>query len=181
MSDRLSDCGNENDCNFDDFQRYDDFVPESDFDTLAPEDLPPFDIDPAPPMSAPSARPKTPAENVSPVFSPAPAQDDGGDEWADILKVCKKQVDISTYTFLSDPVHCTGIVNNNNVTVYANNPFALNMIDTPNVTKQIKDAAQQVLGRQVSVRVSDEPAPVKKTTAKNDKLDALGKFGVVFE
>jgi DNA polymerase-3 subunit gamma/tau len=168
---------------FDDFQRYDDFQPEDDdYEQFAPADMPPFDLAPEP-VPELTHKVKQPSRPVRPAPTPEPENthasgDAGSNEWSAILRVCKNQMDTSTYMLLLD---CSGTVSGNNLTIYTNNPFAVNMLSTSNIVKQIKSAVQQALDRDVVVRISDEQPPTKKSQSANDKLDALGKFGVTFE
>ncbi|MBQ8975498.1 MAG: hypothetical protein IJ072_07250, partial [Oscillospiraceae bacterium] len=144
-----------------------------------PEDLPPFDMDDTPAPSESESVPSACESGAAADSAPTPAI--GSGDWSAIIQACKSEMDISIYSFLSDSSQCDGSVDGGSLTVYAKNPFAMNMIDTPEVLEQIKSVALKVLGRQVLVRVTDTDAPPHGQRSGSSKLDSLSKFGVEFK
>lgn len=105
------------------------------------------------------------------------------DVWSAVLEACRNDMDIGTYAFLSDSAQCAAVVEGNSIAIHAKNPFAMHMIDSPDVLRQVREAAGKVLGRQVLVRATDTQAPSAPSGGDTGsaKLDSLSKYGVTFE
>ncbi|MBQ8025992.1 MAG: hypothetical protein IJ259_06215, partial [Oscillospiraceae bacterium] len=105
------------------------------------------------------------------------------DVWSAVLEACRNDMDIGTYAFLSDSAQCAAVVEGNSIAIHAKNPFAMDMIDSPDVLRQVREAAGKVLGRQVLVRATDTQAPSAPSGGDTGsaKLDSLSKYGVTFE
>ncbi len=145
---------------------------------------PPWETTEPPPEERQEFPPQTPEpaeapeikEPPEPAEAAAPGADIGGaDAWAGILKVLEPNVDSGVYTsFLSNSAQIACEISGGSLTVLADNAFAAMMVDQPQITNEIKTAAEKVLGHPVIVKVREGKA---SDELKADKLDALKKFG----
>ena len=151
------------------------------------EDTPPWEEPPAPPeeekaplrAEAPIPEPVRPAPGPDPA---PPVLNGGGEPWQAILSRARQTMEISDYAVLSDENRCRGRVEGGVLTLVCATPFDALLLDTPQLQKQLRQAAKDALGRDVHLRVTDEASIASAPSrAASDKLDALGKFGVVFE
>jgi len=103
-----------------------------------------------------------------------PKASDGG-VWADILELLKS--DVPVHAFLSDSSRVRAEIKDGILEVCAGDQFTVNMIESGAFSEPLKTAAGKVVGREVIIRV--KAGESKEDIIKNDKLDKLGKFGIV--
>ncbi|MCL2391569.1 MAG: DNA polymerase III subunit gamma/tau [Oscillospiraceae bacterium] len=98
------------------------------------------------------------------------------DYWAKILDILKDEV--AVYALLSDSSDITAELIDNALIIRAGNPFAVQQIESKMFFDLIKDAACNVLGREILLRVESFEGVV--TQSKHDKLEKLvDTFGIV--
>lgn len=106
---------------------------------------------------------------------PVTTQDDSApDAWQQILSALEGELEFHIYSILSDSAHCTAEIDGSGLIIRAKNGFALNIIGAADITHAIKQAADKVLGRAVTIKVTQETAGA---AAASSKLDELSKFG----
>ena len=166
-----------------------------------PEDTPPFDREKSPPpedslsfdhKDSPPPIDTPPRADASPEPVPpsaGPARDapavPGG--WEEILSGLRQKLPVGIFAMLSDPVKTAANLSGGELTLYVEPGFAMNNISRPDVRTRIADAARELLGREVAVRVTETgrggEAPGKdapqSASPRADKLDELKKFGIV--
>lgn len=134
-----------------------------------PADRAPWDDDEpfmkAPPVAAPAPQPAS-----------VPVQPANSDIWTAVLKSIEEKVGPASYSFLSDKFHAVGIYNDGVLEIRAKSDFAASMIDVPEVTNAVRDAATTEAGKPVRVMVT---VGTVDTPLQNDKLDELARFGNV--
>ena len=156
-----------------------------------PEDVPPFDWEDVPPPGdvptydfeeSPPPMDAPPQTDVSPeTASAAP----GG--WEEILAGLRSKLPVGIFAMLSDPAKTGASLSGEELTLRVEPGFAMNNISRPDVVSRIADAARELWGREIAVRVTEmgrdtgapgtdvPPAALPRT----DKLDELKKFGIV--
>ena len=104
---------------------------------------------------------------------------DSADAWKRILKEFERIADPPLYFALSNPMKVSGELTESSLTVYTKDLFYLNMFSIADNVALLRRAAQQSLGRAVTVRVvKDERKPVPN----EEKLARLALFdNVEFE
>lgn len=133
---------------------------------------------PEPKQKTPSPTP-TPAP--SPIPSPAPTAEQQppkehavpDDPWKAIVQAVESKIDISAYTFLGDPAQVTADFDDKTLTVKTKSAFAAQIINSPDVTAALKDAAMNLLQKPMAVRVVESGATASH---QDDKLDALRRY-----
>jgi DNA polymerase-3 subunit gamma/tau len=96
------------------------------------------------------------------------------DFWQRILAVIEQKIEIPPYTFLSDKLHTTADLEEDELVIRTKNDFANQMINVAPVIQALKDAAAAIMGRPVKVRITADSGGNNLNT---DKLDALSRFG----
>lgn len=96
--------------------------------------------------------------------------------WQQILDIVAPKLEIPENMFLSDKSHVVPSLSGMKLAVGARSVIAKNMLDRTEVTIPLKEAAEKVLGRAVTVAVTMYTEPENK---KEDKLEALRRFGNV--
>ena len=142
----------------------------------APEPKPPV-TEPDAPVTEPDA-PVTEQSPPSPLNNGRPdaaAVGGDGDFWSGILNLLK--ADISTYALLSDSASISAELQGATLIIRAKNAFAVHTIESKKVSDAIKDAARQVLGREVTVRA--EAGTENRDESRKSKLDSLSAFDII--
>ena len=131
----------------------------------------PWDVDepapPPPPMPAPP--PPAPPEPVHEIPAALAAPVSGGD-WAEIRAKLEKELDIPTYSLLTDEFSVVGSVEGEELVLRIANVFLMGMLNRP----EISDAVRKVSGLRLRVTELHREAALNE-----DKLGALGKFSNV--
>jgi len=158
-------------------------------ETLAPQAVErKRDTTPLPqPQTVADAQPiETPAPLPDPAVSPTPAMaeaspekptktaQDGDAAWQEILALLKN--DPPTYAVLSDSAKISPTIQDGEIILRASNPFAMNAIESKALSDRLKEAARQVLGREVMIRAQlggEEPSK------KGNNIENLSAFGIV--
>ena len=133
-----------------------------------PEPVPEFKPEPKPELK-PEPKP------ISQEKTEAPAPAPSGDWWQRVL-ASEEIRGLISYMFLSDSANFRVSLDGDRVTLRSTNPMATLLADTTDTKAAIAEVASRILGRRVSVRITeaaDEPP------AAEDKLDSLLKFGNV--
>lgn len=131
----------------------------------------------------PAAEPAPESKKQMPAARPS---SDGEGQWHDILAAVESRISKPPYTFLSSPIHCGVKIDGNILTIGTKSAIAKNLINANPVKLAIKEAAEAVLGRPVTVNVTDydesEMGLQNGEGSGEDKLDSLKKFGnITFE
>ena len=145
----------------------------------------PFDLPAG--KAVPPAVPQTPAAIEPPA---APSVGSQGGEWERICAALAGKLPAGIYAMLSDPANVSGLLTDDLLTLEVDGPFAMNNINRPDVLARIGEMASSLCGRNIRVQAmpsgskSTPPAvrpaavPTKNNPVDN-KLDDLGKFGIV--
>ena len=124
------------------------------------------------PMPQPVAEPVT--ETVPAPETAASAEPEGF--WDGMLARLRETVETPTFAFLSDRTDVTAELSGDVLKLVCKSVFTPNAISAPPVLEAVKEAARQVLGRNVAVKVLAEEATQGEKLAR---LDALSRFGNV--
>ena len=147
------------------------------FDTKGAEVITPARQKPIPEAKPEPKAPEIPKASDEPekVKADAPSQSGEGTQWKAIVSALSGKIGHSAYTFLSNEMHSYGEISEREVYVAVKSAIAKRLLDSTEVKLAIKDAAERILGRPVSVNVGDE----RKTdnTQTEDKLSSLSRFG----
>ena len=141
-------------------------------DTAPAETEEPCDEEPDAKAEKPAEAPQPAAD--TPQVVPASTEDAaGGDVWQSILSAAEPEMDIPPFLYLSDPQCTSAEVRGAQLCIFIKSSFMLSVLDTPAVNAALKKAAENVLGRTVTVKFSEQA----ETPAQNeDKLDKLARF-----
>ena len=156
-----------------------------------PDDLPPWDITPAP---APEASPKAAPAPVTPKPArPAPqaaaaAPVNTTAFWGALVSALQKKIPMGEYTFLSDPASVQGEYSDGVLTIWADSEFVRNMIDKPTVMPTLTEEASRMAGCNVQAFVKVGKPPVRAAApvtppppAEHDNLEDLLAFSRQFD
>ena len=99
---------------------------------------------------------------------------DDGSQWQAILSVVEKKIQKPPFTFLSNEMHSVGKIDGNILNIETKSVIAKNLIDKTEVKTALKEAAEAVLKKPVTVVVGQYREEEKNSP---DKLDTLMKFG----
>jgi len=115
-----------------------------------------------------------PVATENPPKMPVKASQDGDASWQGILALLKN--DPPTYAVLSDSTKVSPTIQDGEIILRASNPFAMNAIESKALSERLKEAARQVLGREVTIRAQlGGEAPSKK----DNNIEDLSAFGIV--
>ena len=146
----------------------------------APEDLPPWDVEPVKetPEPKPAAEKPQPAPEPKPRTAAAPA----GNFWPGLVKGLKDKVPKGEYSFLSNAVMVQGTLEGELLVLWTQNDFVKAMIDKPGVVALVNQAAQGLAGGpyRTVVRVGAPPKAEEKAPDR-DPLDDLLAFQGEFQ
>lgn len=95
------------------------------------------------------------------------------DIWPGVLGVLKKSIDAGIYAVLSDSGQVTGMSTQGELRLYCGSEFTKGMIDTKDITSEIRKAAEVVCGSTAPVKILLEE---KGDSQALEKLDKLSKF-----
>lgn len=101
---------------------------------------------------------------------------ESGSPVSEIMDKMAASLPVGTYNILTDPVQVSATLEPDALVLKINPGFAMNQINRPDVIKKLGDAALEVTGRPVAVRLEklgDQGAPPARG------LEELGKFGIV--
>lgn len=123
-------------------------------------------VEPEPAPEHPSSQPLTGDGNVSSDTA----------FWDSLLEALEGKLPIGTYNLLFDTAQVTGIFEGDELFINISPGFAMNMLNKPDITKQLGLTSEEILGRSVRVRLI-EAGPNYNSEPKD--LDELGKYGIV--
>lgn len=146
--------------------------PISDVEHDSTYDAPPWDDSPAASQNAISTAPILQENTVSPEAShTAPSTD-----WAAILDKAQQDIDLPLFFMLNDSSEVRGVISGDVLTVKCKNPFTVTIANTAEVIAALKKSSQAVLGRNISVKFSEDDG---EDSIIEDKLDSLSKFDII--
>jgi len=95
--------------------------------------------------------------------------------WTDILKILEREPSI--HALLSDNSIVQAQQNENILTIIVADSFTAGAIETESTTELIKEAAENVLGNNILLRI--EVGSIDTEDSKQSKLESLSAFGIV--
>ncbi len=149
--------------------------------SVQPEDRPPWDEEPLTPVEPKPAPRRTPAPAPAPRPEPqSGAKATDGSFWKGLVAGLRGKVGMAEYPFLSNPDMVIGVLEGEELTLWAENGMVKALLDKPAVTDLVAAGASARLGRPVRVRfregkppVTAAPASVQEPGEEPDALDAL--------
>ncbi len=149
-----------------------------------PDDLPPWEVEPAPAprAEAPRPAPAPASEPVKPAPAPAPAPVSGGSwpGWAAVRDALKGEIEMGDYIFLANPDMVGGCLEGDVLTLWTCNEFIRGMMDKQSILEKVGRKASQMAGRtlRLAVKVGTAPAevPVGTPAPAAGEADALEAF-----
>ena len=149
--------------------------------SVQPEDRPPWDEEPLTPVEPKPAPRRTPAPAPAPRPEPqSGAKATDGSFWKGLVAGLRGKVGMAEYPFLSNPDMVNGVLEGEELTLWAENGMVKALLDKPAVTDLVAAGASARLGRPVRVRfregkppVTAAPASVQEPGEEPDALDAL--------
>ena len=142
-------------------------------ETQKSREIPPAPAEPAAPQKPARPAPETAQPRQTAAADTVP--EDAGALWDAVLARCADTgaIDGGTRAVLAGREHVAPALEGSVLTIGTKNDFARLMADKAPVTTAVKQAAEAILGRPVTVRVAPWTAAPK---AAEDKLDALSRF-----
>ncbi len=129
---------------------------------------------PSPVQEAPKPAPAPPA--AAPAAGPAPSAPVSGEDFApQLLDRLQGKLEPYIHMMLQPSAETSFVLAGELLTIHVASPFALTMLEQSEVRIKIQQEASALLGRPVTAKVTEEPAP-QTGGPKLDKLDALSKF-----
>ncbi len=160
-----------------------------------PDDLPPWDVEPAPPPVTTAPIKAAPQPAPTPHIAPQPvppatsaANTDNANFWKSLMPTLMGKVPMGEYTFLSDTNCVLGDYADGALTLWADSDFVKGMVEKPTVQPIVAKEASRMAGRSVQVFVKVGKPPVRTTApaapitpAEHDNLDDLLALGQQFD
>jgi len=107
--------------------------------------------------------------------APGNASDNQG-IWKRILERLSDKIPIGTFNLLNDDIHVGAEFLSGALTLKVKNGFAMGLINRPEITDTIREAAREVYGSPVLLRLEEE---VSQTGINMEKIAQLKRFGNV--
>ena len=124
-------------------------------------------------LSEKSAEAPPPAADVPQEVPASTETAADGDVWQSILSAAKPEMDIPPFLYLSEPQYTSAEVRGAQLCIFMKSSFMISVADTPAVNAALKKAAENVLGRTVTIKFSVQ---TEMPAQSEDKLDRLARF-----
>ena len=154
-------------------------TPPYDFDAPPPEDAPPFDLEPPPPPPLPEPGREINIISENNVVPAAAASGENGELWEQIKAGAKAALPIGIYSILADSAQASAEAAGDTLALYLKSGFARNMVDRPDVTGKLAELAKQAAGRPLRVKIAESGAGAPPAGTGTEKLDELAKYPIV--
>ena len=142
-----------------------------------PEDVPPVRVEPKP-EPKPAAKPAPIPSVAAEAPKAAPAMAGGSQWWRALSETCKGRLPPMYRAFLD---LCTGVLEGDQLTVYAPDEITLNRMDNDRVRGALSEEAAKVAGMPVRMVLRTGEAPQAPQATPQENLKNLLKFGSQFD